>query len=67
MNHAILGSVMITSLNGGYRIAYNYDVLDEEGNTVATNKRQSFYAVDADLKSKIDEIRDYILARRVNE
>ena len=67
MNSVILGSVLITSLNGSERISYNYDVLNEEGDPVSTNKRKTFYAVDEDLVNAIETIRKYILDKRVND
>ena len=67
MNQIRLGSFLATAVNGGERIMYMYDVVDSEGNTISTNKRQTFYVVDPELMAHIDAIRDYILERRTNE
>lgn len=66
MEQIRLASFLSTAVNGGERIMYMYDVVDENGDTVATNKRQSFYAVDPELKMHIDAIRDYIITKRNN-
>ena len=66
MEQIRLGSFLATATNGGQRIMYMYDIIDEEGNTVSTNKRQSFYAVDPELIAHIEAIRDYILEKRTN-
>ena len=61
-----LGSIMITQTNGSSKISYMYDTVDENGNPIGQNKRQSFYVVSPELKMHIDAIRDYILTNRNN-
>lgn len=61
-----LSSFMILSVNGGDRISYTYDEIDPEtGDLVSTNNKESFFAVDAGLRSSIEEIRDYIRENRL--
>lgn len=61
-----LSSFMILSVNGGDRISYTYDEIDPEtGDLVSTNNKESFFAVDAGLRSNIEDIRDYIRENRL--
>lgn len=57
---------MALSVNGGDRVSYTYDEIDPEtGNLVSTNNKESFFVVDADLRSNIEGIRDYIRENRL--
>lgn len=52
---------MVLNVNGGDRVSYTYDEIDEAtGDVISTNNKGSFFAVDANLKSDIEAIRDYI-------
>lgn len=56
-----LSSYMVLNVNGGNRVSYTYDEIDEAtGDVISTNNKGSFFAVDANLKSDIEAIRDYI-------
>lgn len=56
-----LSSFMALNVNGGDRISYTFDEIEEEtGNPVSTNNKRSFYAVDEELKNHIEAIRNYI-------
>ena len=56
-----LSSYMVLSVNGGDRISYTYDELDEEtGDIIGTNNKGSFFAVDSGLRGHVEAIRDYI-------
>ena len=56
-----LASFAVLNVNGGSRITYTYDVIDDEtGDLVSTNNKGSFYAVDATLKTNITKIRNFI-------
>lgn len=61
-----LGTVMISESNGGPKVSYMYDIVDENGDPISQNKRQSFYVIDSELKEHIDAIRNYILTHRNN-
>lgn len=56
-----LSSYMVLSVNGGDRISYTYDTIDEEtGDVIDTNTKESFFVVDEGLRGHVDAIRDYI-------
>lgn len=56
-----LSSFMVLNIDGGDRISYTYNEIDEEtGDPVSQNNKKNFYAVDADLIVHIDAIRKYI-------
>lgn len=56
-----LSSFVVLSINGGYRISYTFDEINEEtGDLVSQNNKESFFAVDADLKESIEKIRGFI-------
>jgi len=63
-----LSSFLALNVNGGDRISYTYDVVDEEtGEQVSTNNKASFYAVDAGLRGHVEAIRDYIREHKLAE
>lgn len=56
-----LSSFMALNVNGGDRISFTYDTVDDEtGNLIDTNTKESFFVVDETLRSHINAIRDYI-------
>ena len=56
-----IASFAVLNVNGGSRITYTYDVIDDEtGDLISTNNKGSFYAVDATLKTNITKIRNFI-------
>ena len=56
-----LSSYMVLNVNGGDRISYTYDTIDEDtGDVVDTNTKESFFVVDEGLRGHVDAIRDYI-------
>ena len=56
-----LSSYMVLNINGGDRVSFTYDTIDEAtGNLVDTNTKESFFVVDEELRSHINAIRDYI-------
>ena len=56
-----LSSYMVLSVNGGDRISYTYDTIDEDtGDVIDTNAKESFFVVDEGLRGHVDAIRDYI-------
>ena len=40
-----LSGFAIVNVNGGHRISYTYDELDNNGELISSNKKKSFYAV----------------------
>ena len=56
-----LSSFLALNVNGGDRISYTYDEIDEStGDLVSSNNKESFFVVDSDLKKHIDAIRKFI-------
>lgn len=56
-----LSSYMVLSVNGGDRVSFTYDTIDEDtGDVVDTNTKESFFVVDEGLRGHVDAIRDYI-------
>ena len=56
-----LSSYMVLNVNGGDRISYTYDTIDEKtGDVIDTNTKESFFVVDEGLRGHVDAIRDYI-------
>lgn len=62
-----LSSYMIMNINGGDRVSFTYDEINETtGQPISTNNKESFYVVDNDLKNHIEAIRDYIRINKIN-
>lgn len=56
-----ISSFMALNVNGGDRVSYTYDIInDETGDMIDTNTKESFFVVDEELRSHINAIRDYI-------
>lgn len=56
-----LSSFMALNVNGGDRVSYTYDTInDNTGDLIDTNTKESFFVVDAGLRAHIEAIRDYI-------
>lgn len=55
-----LSSVQILNVNGGDRVSFTFDDISETGDPISQNNKESFYAVDAELKQHIDAIRQFI-------
>lgn len=52
---------MALSVNGGDRISYTYDTIDDEtGNVIDSNAKESFFVVDEELRASVDAIRAWI-------
>lgn len=60
-----LSSFMVLNIDGGDRVSYIYNEINEEtGEPISTNNRGNFYVVDETLRGHINAIRDFI---RVNK
>ena len=56
-----LSSFMVLNVNGGDRVSYTYDEIDDEtGDVISANNKESFFVVDGSLRASIEEVRDYI-------
>lgn len=63
-----LSSFMALNVNGGDRISYTYDEINEEtGEPISQNNKQNFYVVDNDLESDIESIRQYIREHKLQD
>lgn len=56
-----LSSFMALNVNGGDRISYTYDTIDDTtGDVIDANAKESFFVVDEELRGHIEAVRDYI-------
>ena len=56
-----LSSFAVLNINGGDRVSYTYDEIDETtGDPISLNNKGSFFVVNDDLKKNIEGIRKYI-------
>lgn len=56
-----LSSFMALNVNGGDRISYTYDTIDDTtGDVIDANTKESFFVVDETLRGHIEAVRDYI-------
>lgn len=63
-----LSSFMVLNVNGGDRVSFTYDEInDETGEPISTNNKKNFFVVDATLRSHIEAIRDYIRENKLGE
>lgn len=63
-----LSSFMVLNINGGDRISFTFDEIDENtGEPISTNNKLSFYVVDESLRTNIDAIRNYIRENKLSE
>lgn len=63
-----LSSFMVLNVNGGDRISYTYDEIDDStGEPISQNNKQNFYVVDNDLEADIESIRDYIREHKLQD
>lgn len=63
-----LASFAVLNVNGGQRVTYTFDIIDENtGDVISTNNKGNFYAIDSNLKSAITQIRNYISNNKLAE
>lgn len=63
-----LSSFLALNVNGGDRISYTYDEIDPStGDLVSANNKESFFAVDPQLRTHVEAIRDYIRTNKLSE
>ena len=61
-----LSSFMVLNINGGDRISYTYDEIDDTtGEPISTNNKQSFYVVDSKLEKNVEAIRSFIRSNKL--
>lgn len=62
-----LSSFLVLNVNGGDRVSFTYDTLDDEtGEIVGDNSKESFFVVDEQLRSHINAIRAYIRENKLS-
>lgn len=62
-----LSSFMALNVNGGDRITFTYDEIEENtGEPISVNNKKSFYVVDSSLASHINAIRGYIRENKLD-
>lgn len=62
-----LSSYMVLNVNGGDRISYTYDEIDDSsGNLLESNTKESFFVVDEELRAHIEAIRAYIRQNKLS-
>lgn len=63
-----LASFAVLNVNGGERVSFTYDEIDAEtGDMISSNNKGNFFAVDADLKKNIENIRTYIQEHKLTD
>ena len=62
-----LSSFLALAVNGGDRVSFTYDEInDETGNVESSNNKESFFVVDSELRSHIEAVRDYIRENKLS-
>ena len=62
----LLSSFMILNVNGGKRVSFTYDEVDDKtGEPISTNNKKSFYATGEELQGHIAAIFDEINANHI--
>lgn len=63
-----LASFAVLNVNGGERVSYTYDEIDADtGDMISPNQKGSFFCVDDDLRTNIENIRTYIIDHKLSE
>lgn len=63
-----LSGFMALSVNGGNRITFTYDEIDgETGELTKSNVKENFFAVDSELNTHIEAIRNWISTHKLTE
>lgn len=63
----ILRAVQIIKRDGIHSVSSTYNELDDQGNVVKMNVKDSFMAIDPTLQSHIEAIETYIQEHRLTE
>lgn len=63
-----LSSFMILNVDGGDRVTYTYNEIDDNtGEIISRNNKGNFYVVDDELKGHIDAIRNFVKDNKLND
>lgn len=55
-----LSTFAVLKVDGGDRVSFTYNELNDEGDIISTNNKKSFFAVDPLLEEYIKGIWDYV-------
>ena len=62
-----LSSFMVLNVNGGDRVSFTYDEIDDNtGEPISQNNKKNFYVVNSDLASHINAIRAFIRENKMD-
>jgi hypothetical protein len=57
---------MVLNVNGGDRVSYTYDEIDDQtGELVDGNIKETFFVVDNTLRNNIEKVRNYIRTNKL--
>jgi len=59
----LLSGMAIINDSIGKRVVYTYSEIDETGNLLDSNKKESFIAIDEETKNAIQQLEDMIKTR----
>lgn len=63
-----LKSFMALNINGGDRISFHFDEIDNDtGEPTSVNNVGNFYVTSSDIRSHLEAIRDYIREHKLSE
>lgn len=61
-----LSSFMVLNIDGGDRISYTFDEIDDEtGDAISQNNKRNFFVVDTELAAHIEAVRAYIRGHKL--
>lgn len=63
----ILRGFQVINKDGGYSVSSTYNEVNEQGETVKPNAKDSFFVVDETVKSHIDAVEAYIRQSRFGQ
>lgn len=55
-----ISSFVVINIEGGDRVSYTYNELNDSGDIISQNNKKSFFAIDPGLIEHIKAIREYI-------
>ena len=63
-----LSSYMVLNVNGGDRVSFTYDEINEDtGELIRTNVKENFFVVDSGLRETIEDVRNWIRTHKLTE
>ncbi len=63
-----LSGFLVLSVNGGTRITYTYDEINEESGAVERgNQKENFYVTDSDVQKAVEVIATHIREKKLSE